>query len=92
MSAICIDCGTDTTPAPRRQGSQQWYMVHRHVWQAAGMPKDRVLGYDETDGNFLCIACLETRLGRILTPDDFPDLPVNEPGPADTPLLAARKR
>jgi hypothetical protein len=25
----------------------------------------------------LCITCLENRIGRILTPEDFPDLPVN---------------
>ena len=91
MMALCIDCGIDTIPRPRRRGTQQWYMVHRHVWQAAGMPKDRVLGYDETDGNFLCIPCLERRLGRELKPDDFTDLPVNHPSSSDTPLLAARK-
>ncbi|ESZ68167.1 hypothetical protein X727_23085 [Mesorhizobium sp. L103C119B0] len=96
MTAICIDCGTDTTPCSgsrgcRHAGRWQWYMVTRSVWRAAGMPKDRVLGYDETDGNFLCIPCLETRIGRDLQPADFPDLPVNEPSPWNTPLLAARK-
>ncbi|MER9590933.1 hypothetical protein NKI94_19270 [Mesorhizobium australicum] len=55
------------------------------------MPKDRVLGFDETDGNFLCIPCLEKRLGRDLIPADFADVPVNRPSRSDTPLLAARK-
>lgn len=55
------------------------------------MPKDRVLGYDETDGNFLCIPCLEVRIGRALIAADFIDAPVNMPGIWDTPLLAARK-
>jgi hypothetical protein len=56
-------------------------MVRDDVWTAAGI----------RDG-FLCVGCLERRLGRSLAPDDFPDLPINEPGdPWDTPRLAARK-
>jgi hypothetical protein len=39
------------------------YTVHESVWKAAGM---------EPFGGCLCIGCLEKRLGRILTPKDFP--------------------
>ncbi|UVC12843.1 hypothetical protein [Mesorhizobium onobrychidis] len=53
--------------------------------------QDRLLGFNETDGNFLCIPCLEARLGRKLMPADFADVPVNKPSRSDTPLLAARK-
>ena len=30
-------------------------------------------------GGYLCIGCLEARLGRRLTPADFPEFPVNQP-------------
>jgi hypothetical protein len=46
----------------------EWYMVHDHVWAQAGTC-DR--------GGYLCIGCLETRLGRHLAGDDFTDAPVN---------------
>jgi hypothetical protein len=39
---------------------------------------------------FLCIGCLEHRLGRRLTPRDFPSLPINRPHPWKTTRLAAR--
>jgi|SRR5262245_42339514 len=39
------------------------YMVRDSVWKAAGM---------EPMGGCLCIGCLEKRLGRTLTPKDFP--------------------
>jgi hypothetical protein len=38
------------------------YMVHKAVWQKAGM---------EPWGGCLCIGCLEKRLGRRLTAKDF---------------------
>jgi hypothetical protein len=44
-------------------------MVHAEVWAAARMPKQ----------GFLCIGCLETRLGRQLCADDFTGYPVNNP-------------
>lgn len=43
-------------------------MVHDHLWRQA---------YKKRRG-MLCIGCLETRLGRYLTPDDFTDAPVNQ--------------
>lgn len=58
---ICIDCGENTLHA------NEYYMVHDEVWNAAH-PKRR---------GMLCIGCLEERLGRLLGPEDFPDLPIN---------------
>ncbi|MBA4033208.1 MAG: hypothetical protein C0480_01190 [Bradyrhizobium sp.] len=91
MTALCIDCGVDTAPDDdrRRRGARtsEYYMVHNHVWLAAGMVKadPTNLGRD-----FLCIGCLEVRLGRRLTPDDFPDVPVNKPDRWNSPRLNAR--
>lgn len=39
------------------------FWVHNHVWNAALPPKER--------GLLLCTYCLEARLGRQLTPEDF---------------------
>ena len=39
------------------------YMVRDSVWKAAGL---------EPMGGCICIGCLEQRLGRKLTPKDFP--------------------
>ncbi len=67
-------------------------MVHDHVWHAAGMA--------DADG-FLCIGCLEARLGRTLIAADFrSDMFMNSTDPAwagyswwhRTPRLAARLR
>ena len=38
------------------------YMVKCEIWAASGLARD---------GGVLCIGCLERRLGRRLTPDDF---------------------
>ena len=39
------------------------YQVRKKVWQRAGM---------KPTGGCLCIGCLERRIGRKLTPKDFP--------------------
>lgn len=57
----CVDCGVSTFHG-------QYYMVHDHLWQQAGM---------EYDGGMLCILCLESRLGRLLVREDFTSAPVN---------------
>jgi hypothetical protein len=48
-------------------------------------------GTTESDGDFLCVGCIERRLGRMIGPDDFTAAPINEPSPWDTPRSAARK-
>jgi len=82
---LCTDCRIDTTPCTGRRGCRhigrwEYYMVRPAVWRRAGAGR-----------GFLCIGCLERRLGRRLRPADFTDAPVNNP--ADrwaTPRLADR--
>jgi hypothetical protein len=56
-------------------------MVRPEVWSKSGLT-----------AGFLCVGCLETRLGRVLQAVDFTDAPVNDPVPWDTPRLAVRRR
>lgn len=55
-------------------------MVLDDLWESARMNK-----------GFLCIGCLEKRIGRKLKPNDFIDSRINRPSPWDTPRLRARK-
>jgi hypothetical protein len=93
----CLDCGRDTTPCKgglrcrgrrpwcRHKGRWEWYSVQQHLWEEA-------LGSDhDRRDTFLCIGCLERRLGRQLTPDDFTEVAINELTTWDTPRLADRK-
>jgi hypothetical protein len=93
MSATCIDCGIDTAPEDDRRRrnarTSEYYMVHHHVWHAAGMPEHK-LGYQGAGPGFLCMGCLEARLGRCLTPADFIDAPINRPDRWNSPRLNAR--
>jgi hypothetical protein len=80
--AAQIAAGTKNwaVPAFNLNDRQETYIVHDHVWKAAGM---------EPWGGCLCIGCLEKRIGRKLMPMDFPrDAPLNWiPG---TPRLMER--
>lgn len=53
------------------------YMVHDSVWPVA------------PDFGFLCVPCLEDRIGRRLTSEDFNDAPCNDPVTAG-PRLRSR--
>jgi hypothetical protein len=82
----CIDCDTLVTP-DTPMGSRDWqmYFVHQQVWADAGM--------DGFSAGWLCIPCLEARLGRPLTGADLTAAPINEPGRYDdTERLAHLKR
>ena len=57
-------------------------MVDRELWAAARGPQP----------GFLCIGCLERRLGRELTAADFLGVSLNEPNACDSPRLADRKQ
>ena len=61
-------------------------MVHDSVWLAAEMPKSSESHY------YLCIRCLEQRLGRTLTPGDFTPASINQPDRWHTPRLNSRLR
>lgn len=86
MAAICKDCSVDTTPCTgkrgcRHKGRWEYYMVDKELWKAAQMQE-----------GFLCIGCLEGRIGRQLRPHDFTSAPINDPEhPWDTERLRSRK-
>jgi hypothetical protein len=92
MTNICVDCGTDAWPCTGRRGCRhigkwEYYMVHNSVWKSAGMPVKKVGKHS----GYLCIGCLETRLGRKLCGSDFTNTPVNDPtNPWKTPRLISR--
>jgi hypothetical protein len=52
----CVDCGKDTGE------SGEYYSVRDDVWAASGLAPH---------GGMLCLACLEGRIGRLLTGEDF---------------------
>ena len=62
---ICMDCGADTDEI------DEYYSVTEQVWESATQTQGDGKG-------MLCVGCLETRIGRQLTPADFPDAPVND--------------
>jgi hypothetical protein len=102
---LCIDCGHNTAPsAPTRfdlivnsavtigrgrEPGHEWsitneceiYMVRKKVWCRAGM---------DYHSGYLCVGCLEKRLGRQLRPNDFDwrDVQNRMPG---TPRLKNRQ-
>jgi hypothetical protein len=64
----CCDCCVDTI------AMGEFYAVSDAVWQQANPGFVR----------FLCIGCLERRLGRKLVPADFLGVPINKsPGNSD---------
>lgn len=73
----CVDCGVTVVD---ETGDVENYMVHDDVWAQARL--------DGNDG-FLCVTCLEVRLGRPLISNDLAlDCMVNYPGQQrDTPQM-----
>ena len=65
----CTDCSRETNHNNLEGDVAEWYMVHEVVWNFAIL---------HNPANFLCIGCLEKRIGRRLIPADFPDnIPLN---------------
>lgn len=69
---LCRSCNVDTTPCTgkrgcRHKGTWDWYMVLPGIWEQAG-----------GGSGYLCTACLEKAIGRLLNRTDFADLPVND--------------
>lgn len=92
---LCLDCKVDPMEI------NEYYMVHDKVWAEAGMknslhgilaPRDFFGSpWQISIGSLpLCISCLESRLNRILTPDDFSDFPINKRNRMRSELLYAR--
>jgi hypothetical protein len=92
----CLDCKVDTG----LDGIAEYFHVHEKVWNTAlgqpDAPTDRFVP-GLSDAGFLCIECLERRLGRELNASDFSDAPINDPiqfywmfGRNPSPRLIAR--
>lgn len=95
----CMDCGTDTTPCKDPRGCPhhkrrrckhnsplpwEWYMIEDLLWAAVVGPER---------AGYLCIGCLERRLGRPLNRDDFSARPINLlPGRSTSDRLRAALR
>lgn len=58
---LCLDCSVDTGKI------HEHYFIHTQTWM-------RVVG---SISGMLCVGCLESRLGRKLNPDDFPNVTIN---------------
>ena len=74
----CTDCGELTTPQEFEAWTWEYYFVHDHVWAAASGPGPDLSttdglaqAWNENIPHWLCIGCLEARLGRELIPADF---------------------
>ena len=61
----CRDCGALTAPL---DGPAEWYTLKDEVWPLA------------PDDGYLCIGCLERRIGRTVVYRDFDTAPINAPG------------
>ena len=59
----CDDCGECTNCIG------EYYMVEDEVWYSALSPMRKA--------DMLCVGCVELRIGRLLTKDDFSDAPLN---------------
>jgi hypothetical protein len=71
MNRGCVDCGEEVF---------DYYMVWDWVWRRAGFQKKK-------RGAHCCLACLERRLKRPLTLEDFIPAPVNRLAYAGAGLL-----
>jgi hypothetical protein len=67
----CADCGGGT--------HGEWYMVKESVWQLAWIGRRKSYHGKIPGQEILCIGCLENRIGRTLTRQDFTDAPINNP-------------
>jgi hypothetical protein len=66
----------------------EFYMVHDHVWEQACQSEPKTNPAE----TFLCVGCLEERLGRLLTPGDFMDVKLNNPNKPQGVSSRLRKR
>jgi len=69
----CLDCGKETIHT-------DYYMLKHDLWKSAvpdavPMTAEARKNLPHSDGNFLCLDCLEKRLGRELAKQDFLSVP-----------------
>jgi hypothetical protein len=69
MRAWCGGCGVDTS----WDGLGEWYTVKNAIWERVWpeTSNGKLISKPNGPRHFLCIGCLEERLGRTLTSDDF---------------------
>jgi hypothetical protein len=79
---LCDDCGLNT------QEIGEQYMLHNSVWTAATGVSHKWMAMI----GFLCIGCIERRLGRQLTNADFSDVGINKDRRPRSSRLRARLR
>jgi hypothetical protein len=72
VQSSCADCAVGTIRAG------EWYVVRDEIWNEAWAGR-RKPWHALPGQEILCIGCLEKRLGRALGPDDFADMPINNP-------------
>lgn len=60
---LCLDCEIDTGK------------IHEHYF----IVTDLWLSVVGSKNGMLCVGCLESRIGRLLTKFDFPDVTINNP-------------
>lgn len=72
----CHDCGINTLPLSFPDRAEH-YMVTDEIWKAHGCER-----------GYLCIGCLEVRMGRMLTAADFSPVPLNDLSISDTERYA----
>jgi hypothetical protein len=70
---LCLDCGKDTF-----EHKEDWYLLRNRLW--------RQLVPRELRHGMICRTCIEGRLGRPLTSDDFRKATDDESAPEDQPM------
>jgi hypothetical protein len=70
---LCLDCGKDTF-----KDRDDWYFLRNRLWRQL-VPRHQRHG-------MICRACIERRLGRPLTSDDFRKTSDDELDPEDQPM------
>jgi len=70
---LCLDCGKNTFEHP-----DDYYILRNRLWR-------RLVPRDQRHG-MICRACIERRVGRSLTQDDFRKATDDESAPEDQPM------
>jgi hypothetical protein len=70
---LCLDCGKNTF-----EGRDDWYFLRNRLWRRLVPRQQRHA--------MICRACIERRLGRQLTSDDFRKATDDESDPEDQPM------
>ncbi len=70
---LCLDCGKNTFEHP-----DDWYFLRNRLWRQL-VPREQRHG-------MICRACIERRLGRTLTSEDFRKAADDDSTPEDQPM------